>query len=74
MQTSGADGGTEASAEDDVVAISAISDTTVVKKEWNTHEEVHAFIMLACGFCAPALSQSCFGCLIDILHKQGGVA
>jgi hypothetical protein len=34
MQTSGADGGTEASAEDDVVAISAISDTTVVKKEW----------------------------------------
>ena len=49
MQTSGADGGTEASAEDDVVPISAISDTTVVKKEWNSHE-VHAFIMLACGF------------------------
>ena len=46
MQTSGADGGTEASAEDDVVPISAMSDTTVVKKEWNSHEEVHAFIML----------------------------
>lgn len=37
--TDGADGGTEASAEDDVVAISAISDTTVVKKDKNRLED-----------------------------------
>eukprot|EP00435_Cladocopium_sp_Y103_P022474 s2365_g5.t1 len=66
--TDGADGGTEASAEDDVVPISAISDTTVVKKEWNSREEVYAFIM-TCIWLLHTYAfyrfLTCFGCLLD---------
>lgn len=46
--TDGADGGTEASAEDDVVPISAISDTTVVKKDKNRLEDSRKK-MVACA-------------------------